>query len=133
MSRKCCFGDELRADYKEKIAAFESAFRNIGPDQPVFNKAHVVFHHLADFVEEMVPWDSLMSKLLNQFILLLPIIFVILVGLKILGRNCNPSADLRSSILFTSMIIVLFSLRISMLSTVKPTNRFMKISTIHIK
>ena len=53
--RKCRFGDELGADYKEKIAAFESAFRNIGPDQPVFNKAHVVFHHLADFVEENGP------------------------------------------------------------------------------
>ena len=50
--RKCAFGDELGEDYRAKIATFESAFMNIGPDQAVFPKAHIVFHHLADFLDE---------------------------------------------------------------------------------
>ena len=54
--RKSCFGEELDGDYREKIAAFESAFRDIGLDlQPVTPKVHVVLHHLADFVEENGP------------------------------------------------------------------------------
>ena len=53
--RKSCFGDDLDEDYKQKIEEFESVFRSIGPDQPVFPKAHIVFHHLADFIEEHGP------------------------------------------------------------------------------
>ena len=54
--RKSCFGEELDGDYREKIAEFESAFRDIGLDlQPVTPKVHVVLHHLADFVDENGP------------------------------------------------------------------------------
>ena len=57
--RLSCFGDRLKQDYRLKINEFEESFRKLG--MPVFFTAHVVFHHVADFVDEygpLGPWSE---------------------------------------------------------------------------
>ena len=45
--RKSCFGEDLLDSYVEDIANFKAAYLNLGIN--VTSKAHIVFHHVADF------------------------------------------------------------------------------------
>ena len=51
--RKACFGYVLEEDFEEKVKEFETLFRQL--QIPVFPKAHMVMHHLVEFVNRHGP------------------------------------------------------------------------------
>jgi len=49
---RACFGIQLRPDYKQRVAAFESQYLSM-PELPLTSKIHMIITHLRPFCEAM--------------------------------------------------------------------------------